>query len=135
MLEGSFTIRVRYGETDQMGIVNNANYPSYYEIGRTELLRKYGISYKEIEEKGFMLPLVDLYVKYYRPALYDDILTITTSIHQMPSSKIRFDYRIANEKGDLINEGYSNLAFLNATTRKPTRIPEILKQLMLPFFT
>lgn len=134
MIEGNCTIRVRYGETDQMGIVNNANYPSYYEIGRTELLRKHGISYKQIEEKGYMLPLVDLYVKYHRPALYDDVLTISTSIKEMPSAKIRFDYLIYNQEGTLINEGYTNLAFLNAKTRRPVRVPDFLKELLIPHF-
>ncbi|MCU4175441.1 acyl-CoA thioesterase [Carboxylicivirga sp. N1Y90] len=134
MLKGESTIRVRYGETDQMGVVNNANYPSYYEIGRTELLREYGISYKQIEEKGCMLPLVDLYVKYHKPAFYDDVLTISTSIKEMPSSKIRFDYRIYNQEGTLINEGYTNLAFLNSGTRRPVRIPDFLKELLSPHF-
>lgn len=134
MLKSKTKVRVRYGETDQMGIVNNANYPTYYEIGRTDLLRSCGISYKEIENKGCMLPLVDLYVKYHKPAYYDDELCITTSVSKLPMSKIRFDYCIHNQEGIVINEGYTNLAFLDAKTRRPTRIPDYLKKLLNPYF-
>nr|WP_319398500.1 thioesterase family protein [uncultured Carboxylicivirga sp.] len=134
MIESISTIEVRYGETDQMGIVNNANYPSYYEIGRTEWLRNLGMSYRQLEDSGIMMPLVDLYSRYYRPALFEDLLTISTVVKEMPRVKIRFDHTIHNQHGELINKGYCQLAFMRADTRTATRIPTILKDLMEKHF-
>lgn len=134
MIESTSQIRVRYGETDQMGIVNNANYPTYYEEARTDWLLQLGLSYKKMEEEGIMMPLIDLYCKYHRPALYDDVLTIKTAVKEMPSSKIRFDYTIYNQDGELINKGYSQQAFVNKVNRRPIRIPEYLKKIMEPYF-
>lgn len=134
MIESSCTIEVRYGETDQMGIVNNANYPSYYEIGRTDWLKKLGMSYKQMEEDGIMMPLVDLYAKYYRPAYYENVLTIKTVVKELPTSRMRFDYFIYNQDGTLINEGYTQLAFMNAETRKVTRAPKELIEIMGKYF-
>ncbi|MBS2097359.1 acyl-CoA thioesterase [Carboxylicivirga linearis] len=134
MIECTSIIQVRYGETDQMGIVNNANYPSYYEIGRTDWLRKLGMSYSLLEEQGIMMPLVDLYSRYFKPAHFEDTLTIHSVVKEMPTAKIRFDHTIHNQHGELINQGYCQLAFMNADTRKPTRIPVVLKTLMEKFF-
>jgi len=134
MIENKTSFRVRYAETDQMGIVNNANYPTYYEIGRTELFRALGLSYKIIESAGIILPLSDLFVKYHRPALYDDLLTIKTCIKEWPASRIRFDYYIYNEAEQLVNEGYTTLAYLDAKTRRPMRIPPMVVELLQPYF-
>lgn len=134
MIESTSQIRVRYGETDQMGIVNNANYPTYYEEARTDWLLQLGLSYKKMEEEGIMMPLIDLYCKYHRPALYDDVLTIKTAVIEMPSSKIRFDYTIYNQDGELINKGYSQQAFVSKANRRPIRIPEYLRKIMEPYF-
>ncbi|TAJ12691.1 acyl-CoA thioesterase [Marinilabiliaceae bacterium JC017] len=134
MVESKTELRVRYGETDQMGIVNNANYPTYYEIGRTEMFRQLGISYKTLESLDVMLPLSELHVKFAKPAFYDDVLTIHTRIEDMPASRIRFDYKIYNENEDLINEGYTTLAFLNAKTRRPIRMPDMIASLLKPHF-
>ncbi|MCU4166349.1 acyl-CoA thioesterase [Carboxylicivirga caseinilyticus] len=134
MLESISTIQVRYCETDQMGIVNNANYPIYYELGRTEWLKEIGMSYKQLEAEGIMMPVIDLYSKYYRPAHFEDTLTIKTLVKEMPTSKIRFDHTIHNQEGNLINEGYCQLAFMRADNRRPTRIPEILKNLLEKYF-
>jgi len=134
MIESKTFVRVRYAETDQMGIVNNANYPTYYEIGRTELFRELGLSYKIIESAGITLPLADLFVKYHRPALYDDLLTIKTCIKEWPGSRIRFDYYIYNEAEQLVNEGYTTLAYLDAKSRRPMRIPPMVVELLQPYF-
>lgn len=134
MIENHTSIRVRYAETDQMGIVNNANYPTYYEIGRTELFRQLGLSYKELEEMNIMLPLSDLYVKYHRPAYYDDELTLITQLKELPKARIRFDYYLYNPEKELINEGYTTLAFLNAKTRRPMRLPEEIRKMVESYF-
>ena len=91
-------IRVRYGETDQMSFVYYGVYAQYYEVGRVELLRSLGLSYKEIEAMGFALPVVNMNIKYMKPAFYDDELTIRTTIKELPSAKITFHYETLNEK-------------------------------------
>jgi acyl-CoA thioester hydrolase len=134
MVKKTIDIRVRYVETDQMGIVNNAHYPTYYEIGRTELFRALGISYSELEKQGVMLPVAETWIKYHTPAYYDDLLTIETFIAEMPASRIKFEYHIYNQNKQLVNQGYTILAFLNAQTRRPGRVPTVIENLLKPFF-
>lgn len=134
MLKHTTKIRVRYGETDQMGIVNNAVYPSYFEVGRTEMFRDLGVPYSKIEEEGILLPLSELHVKYHRPAVYDEEITIETYIEEYPTSRIRFKYNIYNEAEKLLVSGETVLAFLNGETRRPTRLPEYLANLIGPYF-
>ena len=112
-------IRVRYGETDQMGFVYYGVYAVYYEVGRVELLRSLGISYKEIEAMGYALPVVHFSINYKKPAFYDDELTIQTTIKLMPSAKIIFHYETFNESGALLNNGEVVLVFVNKATSKP----------------
>ena len=119
-------LRVRYGETDQMGFVYYGVYAQYYEVGRVELLRSLGISYKEIEAMGFALPVVNLNINYKKPGLYDDQLTIKTTINTMPSAKIIFDYKTFNESGDLLNTGEVVLVFVNKASGKPCFAPEVV---------
>ena len=122
-------LRVRYGETDQMGFVYYGVYAQYYEVGRVELLRSIGISYKKIEAMGFALPVVNLNINYKKPAFYDDELIIKTTIKVMPSVKIIFDYETFNHNGDLLNTGEVVLVFINKNTGKPCCAPEtIMKQ-------
>jgi len=92
-----FSFRVRYGETDQMGVVYHGNYAQYMEMGRVEWLRSMGISYKNMEENGIMLPVISLHVDYKKPAVYDDLITVRTILKKMPSVKIEFDFEIYNE--------------------------------------
>lgn len=134
MLKHTTKVRVRYGETDQMGIVNNAVYPSYFEVGRTEMFRELGLPYSKIEEQGIMLPLSELHIKYHLPAVYDEEITIETYIEDFPISRIRFKYNIYNESQKLLVSGETVLAFLNAETRRPTRIPKYLSDLIGPYF-
>lgn len=131
---GKTQLRVRYGETDKMGVVYYGNYPLYFEVGRTDLMREFGLTYRNIEEEGIILPVVSLNVKYYRPAHYDDLLTITTTIREMPAVKIIFDYQIHNEEGELIAEGDTILVFTDNNTRRPRRAPEKLIEGLKRYF-
>ena len=119
-------IRVRYGETDQMSFVYYGVYAQYYEVGRVELLRSLGLSYKEIEAMGFALPVVNMNIKYMKPAFYDDELTIRTTIKELPSAKITFHYETLNEKGKLLNVGEVILVFINKKTGKPCFAPDVI---------
>lgn len=121
-------IRVRYAETDQMGYVYYGVYAQYFEIGRVELLRSLGFSYKELEKKGILLPVVHFSMDYFKPAFYDEELLIKTSIETLPSVKINFRYSSYNRKGDLLNTANTTLVFLNKETKKPCSAPGFLIQ-------
>ncbi len=120
------SIRVRYGETDQMGYVYYGNYPLYYEVGRTEMLRSVGLSYRKMEEEGILLPVRSLSIKYIEPARYDDFLTLRVILKELPMVRIHFFYELYNEQKSLLNTGETVLVFADAETRKPRRAPEIL---------
>ena len=126
--------RVRYGETDQMGYCYYGNYAQFFELGRVENLRSLNMSYKDIEEEGFLLPVINLNINYIKPSFYDDLLTIKTTISKMPSVKIEFNYEIFNEKKELITKGQTTLVFLSKETMKPTKCPENLLQRLKPYF-
>lgn len=117
-------IRVRYGETDQMGIVYHGNYALYLEMGRIEWLRKLGISYKAMEENGIMLPVVSLNLNYKKSAGYDEVINVKTQLKNMPTAKIEFDYEITNEKGDLLTTASTTLVFIDKGTNRPIRAPK-----------
>ncbi len=119
-------LRVRYGETDQMKYAYYGVYAQYFEVGRVELLRSLGITYKELEELGFALPVVNYNINYKKPAFYDDKLTIETSIKETPSIKIIFNYRTLNEKGEVLNTAETTLVFVDSDTGKPCLPPDIL---------
>ncbi|WP_177760714.1 acyl-CoA thioesterase [Flavobacterium sp. I3-2] len=121
-------VRVRYAETDQMGVVYHANYAQYFEIGRVEWLRNQGISYKWMEENGIMLPVVSLTMNYKKPAKYDDILTVTTILKSQTSVKIEFDYEIRNQIGELLTTGYSMLVFIDMKSGRPTLPPNYVTE-------
>ncbi|MEA3451564.1 MAG: thioesterase family protein [Bacteroidota bacterium] len=118
-------IRVRYAETDKMGYSYYGNYPTYYEVGRTEFLREMGLTYKSLEDDGYLLPIVSMSVKYIKPAVYDDLLTVRTYYKKIHSVKVDFDYEIFNQNNILINTGTTLLAFVDINTRKPTQAPDI----------
>jgi acyl-CoA thioester hydrolase len=117
-------VRVRYGETDQMGYVYYGNYALYYETGRVEMLRSLGISYRSMEEQGVMLPVLSLNCKYILPAKYDDLLTIKTTLVTQPNVRISFEYEIYNEAQVLVNKGDTTLVFASTTTGKPMQAPD-----------
>jgi len=122
----STNVRVRYGETDQMGVVYHGNYASYFEIARTEWLRNLGVTYKELENKGIMLPVISLFFNFIKSAKYDDVLTIIVILKKNPLVKIEFDYEIYNQKKEKISTGNSILAFMDMKTNKPLRCPDYI---------
>ncbi|MCK0125525.1 acyl-CoA thioesterase [Gelidibacter sp. F2691] len=119
-------LRVRYGETDQMGIVYYGNYAQYFEVGRVEWLRKLGVSYKKMEQDGLMLPVRKLTVEFKRPALYDDLIKVKTQLVKLPSASIEFDYEITNQKGEILTSGNTVLVFMDVHKNRPTRCPKYL---------
>lgn len=123
MKEHEFSVRVRYAETDQMGVVYHGNYAQYFEMGRVEWLRNLGVSYKWMEENGVMLPVVSLQMNYKKPARYDDLLRVKTILKSQTSVKIEFDYEIYNEENDLLTTGYSMLVFVDMKTGRPMLPP------------
>lgn len=127
-------VRVRYGETDQMGYVYYGTYAMYYEVGRVESLRQLGLSYKELEEMGVMMPVLENKSKYISPALYDDLLRIVTTIRVKPSVKITFEYEIFNGQNKLIHQGETLLAFVQMNSGRPCRPPEVFQKVLEPFF-
>lgn len=129
MLEAATQLRVRYAETDQMGYVYYGNYATYFEVARVEFLRSRGISYKELEEAGIMLPVLNLEVKYHKPAKYDDLLTIKTKVVKTPSITIEFHFKIYNEQDVLLTTGFTSLVFIDMKRNRPTRAPQIILDL------
>ena len=119
-------IRVRYGETDQMGVVYYGNYALYIEQGRTEWLRALGFSYKEMEAQNIHLPVVHFSIDYKRPARYDDVLTVKTTLKKLPSVKIEFYYEIFNESKQLLVTASTDLVFIDSTTGKLRKAPDYL---------
>jgi len=117
------TLRVRYGETDQMGYCYYGNYAQYFEVGRVEALREVGMSYKSLEENGVMLPVSEFKVNYKSPAKYDDLLLITTKITEIKGARILFEYTIYNEKQDLIAEAETTLVFVSKQSMRPISPP------------
>ena len=115
---------VRYGETDQMGVVHHSNYLRYFEVARLEWLSALGVSYASMEKEGLIMPVIDVKVTYKTPALFDDSLTIYVFLSELPRVKIIFYYEIKNQKDEIVCTGETTLAFLNAKTRKPVRCPE-----------
>ena len=128
-------VRVRYSETDKMSYVYYGNYASYFEVGRVEALRGLGLSYRKMEESGIMLLVLEYKVKYFKPALYDDLLTIKTIIPQLPSVRIVFQYEIFNEEGVLLTNAETTLVFIDMATGKPRKCPDELLLNLQPFFT
>ena len=125
MLEFETRIRVRYADTDQMKFVYNGKYLEYFEVGRTEMLREYGLPYLTIEDKGFQLPLLEAFVKFIAPAYYDDILFVKAFVKEMPVFKIHIDYVITkNNDKEKIVEGFTKHVFINKNTKKAVRLPE-----------
>ena len=129
------TIRVRYGETDQMGYVYYGNYPLYYEVGRTEILRSVGLSYRDMEERGILMPVHSLNIKYIEPARYDDLLTLRVLLKDLPAVRIIFYYELYSAQGKLLNTGETTLVFVDAKTRRPRRAPELLMNELKKYFS
>ena len=126
------SFRVRYAETDQMGVVYHGNYAQYLEMGRVEWLRSFGISYKNMEEKGIMLPVISLAVNYKKSAVYDDLISVETRLRKLPLVKIEFDFNIYNEQHEILATANTVLAFLDMQTKRPIKCPDyILKKIQM----
>ena len=135
MYQHTLALRVRYGETDQMGYVYYGHYAAYCEVARVEALRSLGMSYKELEESGVMLPVLEHHAYYHRPAHYDDLLTIKATIPMMPTAVIRFRYQIYNEQSELLHTAETKLAFVKSDGMRPCRPPQQLLTLLGPHFS
>ncbi|MGD9487708.1 MAG: acyl-CoA thioesterase [Calditrichaceae bacterium] len=113
MIEHSSQLRVRYAETDQMKFVHHSNYIVWFEFGRTELLKAYGFSYAGLEKDGYLMPVLEVNARYLKPAKYDDLITIKTTIPFVPKARIGFEYQVFNEGNQLLCEGSSLHSFMN----------------------
>ena len=135
MYEFNTQVRVRYAEADPMNVVYYGNYAQYFEVGRVESLRNLGISYKGIEEIGIMLPVVELNIKYLRPAKYDDLLTIKSQIKELPTDhRIIFDQEIYNEEGKLLTIGKVKLYFMDSKLGKRASMPSSMLEKLSSYF-
>jgi acyl-CoA thioester hydrolase len=126
-------IRVRYGETDQMGYCYYGNYAQYFEVGRVETMRKIGLTYKALEASGKMLPVYHFSIDYYLPAHYDDELTILTEIIMLKGPQLFFEYQVFNEQKDLLCKAKTTLVFIQSSTKKPTVPPADFINLLKPY--
>ena len=134
MYKSETSIRVRYGETDQMGYVYYGFYAMYYEVARVEALRQLGVTYKEIEAMGVIMPVLENKSRYLLPGRYDELLRIVTTIREKPSVRIVFEYEIFNEENTLIHQGETKLAFVDQNTNRPCRPPLMMEKVLQPFF-
>ncbi|MGV8090778.1 MAG: acyl-CoA thioesterase [Mangrovibacterium sp.] len=134
MLVSETKIRVYYEDTDQMGVVYYGKYLRYYEIGRTEMIRNFGLSYKDIEDSGILLPVRSVKINYIKPAHYDDLLTIRTIVDQIPKVKFLIKAEIYNQHNELLNEGEVVLVFFNGKTNRPCMAPEMFINVIQKYF-
>lgn len=135
MYASTTQLRVRYGETDQMKIVYYGNYANYFEVGRVESIRQLGYSYKEMEADGIIMPVVETHIRYLRSAVYDDLLTIKTTLKELPRNhRIEFYQEVFNEENKLLTAGRVVLYFLDATTRMKMQMPGKLREKLEGYF-
>ncbi|MBL7732730.1 MAG: acyl-CoA thioesterase [Chitinophagaceae bacterium] len=129
-------VRVRYAETDQMGVVYHSNYFPYFESARAESIRQLGFTYADMERMGVIMPVIEVQCRYLRPALYDDLLTVKTTLKELPvHHKIEFHHDVINEKQELLATGRIILYFMEAKTMKRTTMPPELLEKLQPYFT
>lgn len=135
MFTSETKVRVRYAETDQMNVVYHGNYAQYFEVGRVESIRQLGLSYKDVEASGVIMPVIEWTAKFIRPAHYDDLLTVRTSIKKWPVDyRVEFHQEVFNEHGKLLTTGKVLLYFLTADTRETTAMPEQMARTLRPYF-
>lgn len=135
MYSSETRIRVRYAETDQMGVVYHGNYFAFFEAGRGEFIRDLGFTYAEMEKQGFFLPIVDVHCKFFRPARYDDLITIRTTLKELPiHHKIEFFSEVFNEQGDLLASGKVVLYCMEAASMKRSVMPQPFLDKLRPYF-
>jgi acyl-CoA thioester hydrolase len=134
MFRSEIQLRVRYSETDRMNYVYYGNYAQYFEVARVEALRSLGITYKTMEEEGILLPVLEYSIRYFKPAFYDDLLTIKTIIPSLPAARIFFEYETLNNNGDLLNKASTTLVFVKSSNGKPCGAPSDLLEKLQPFY-
>ncbi|WP_126971688.1 acyl-CoA thioesterase [Gynurincola endophyticus] len=135
MFVASTPIRVRYADTDQMGVVYHSNYIDYFEAGRTEAIRDLGFTYRDMEAMGIIMPVVEVNCKYLRPAKYDDLVTVKTTLTELPKDhKITFIQEIFNEENKLLVTGTVKLYFMEAKTMQRSKMPEQLYNKLKEYF-
>ncbi len=135
MYTATTQLRVKYGETDQMGYLYYGNYALYYEAGRAEAIRQLGFTYRELEALGVFMPVIELKCQYFRPALYDDLITIKTTLKELPTDfRIEFHSALYNEAGILLNKGITTLVFYDPKEKKKVNMHPELQQRLAPFF-
>jgi acyl-CoA thioester hydrolase len=134
MLSAEIKIRVRYGEVDRMGYLHHGNYALFFEEGRTELLRGFGLSYRKMEDEGILLPLREMNIRYIKPVLYDDEVIVETRLVNKPTAKLEFEYFMKNTEGEILSEAKTTLVFTDSKTRKPIRAPEYFLDLVSSYF-
>jgi len=135
MFTSEVQVRVRYAETDAMGVVYHGNYAPYFEVGRVESIRQLGLSYKDMEKLGVIMPVIEWHAKFLRPAHYDDLLTVKTILKELPSDhRIEFFQEVYNEAGKQLTLGRVVLYFMNASTMEKTSMPQFLLEQLQPYF-
>lgn len=134
MITHQTQVRIHYGWVDPMGFLYHAHYVDLFDMGRTELMRSLGLPYASMEERGVMMPVIDLAIKYKNPAHYDDLLTIRTTLSEIPAVKVTFHYEVFRPTGELITTGHVTLAFMHSDTHRPMRCPEFLLDVLKPAF-
>ncbi len=135
MLSHTTSIRVRYADTDKMQFVYNGKYLEYFEVGRTELLRKVGLVYAKLEEAGYQLPLIEAGIKYKHPAYYDDILLVTAIVNKLYSATVNIEYEVKRESDNsLIATGFTTHMFIKVENKKPTKPPKIYIDTLKKYF-
>jgi acyl-CoA thioester hydrolase len=131
MIKHATQIRVRYADTDQMKVVYHGKYLEYFEVGRAALIRSLGLPYSELETRGILLPVIEAFAKYRKPARYDDLLSIEAIISDLPQATLKIDYQVfRNHEEEPLAEGYTVHSFLNVVTGKPTRPPLYFMQIL-----
>lgn len=134
MIQDKMQLRPRYGEVDQMGYVYHANYVSYCHQARTELLRKLDLNDKYLEDRNIMLPVISFNIDYKKPAHYDELINITTTIKEMPKTRFYFEFLIRNEEGQVLSKANSTVVFADSNSRLPGLVPDFIAKQLLPHF-
>ncbi len=124
MIDSENNIEIRYDEVDKMGYVYHGNYAKYYHISRTALMNQVGICDRELEKQNILMPIIEMHIKYIKPVFYGDIITVRTTLNEMPKSRMHFFHKVFNQSNEIINEAESTLVFVDLQSRRPMRIPD-----------
>lgn len=127
-------IRVRYGECDQMGYLHHSNYARYYEVARVELMRSLGFPYGEMENSGIIMPVLNMECKFIKPVLYDEMVTVRATISEMPKTRMKLAYEVFNNKAVKVNQGATDLCFVDSKSRRPMRCPDNIADILNSVF-